>query len=290
MTIEEKAKAYDEAIEKIKYVMEHGVSPVLNKEDLQGIFPELAESEDKEIRQAMINFFKSERIKDGIAVLHFGVNIEKMIAWLEKQGEQKATDTVEPKFKVGTWIISKYMHLVMQILNNDIGCYKTVETDGTERYDSYDFIERNLKLWTIQDAKDGDVLVYNNSAVEIILLFKKWMNGVGDGAYSYAHTFNNEILFNNWSDCGYTAHPATKEQRDLLFQKMHEAGYEWDADKKELKGLEKQAPKTKWSEEDAFRTKTLTETVIGGGSIRFEMRNEYVDWLKSLKQRLGGEE
>ena len=28
--------------------------------------------------------------------------------------------------------------------------------------------------------------------------------------------------------------PATKEQRDLLFQKMKEAGYEWDADKKEL--------------------------------------------------------
>lgn len=29
--------------------------------------------------------------------------------------------------------------------------------------------------------------------------------------------------------------PATKEQRDLLFQKMEEAGYEWDAEKKELK-------------------------------------------------------
>ena len=27
MTQEEKAKAYDKAIEKIKYVMEHGVSP-----------------------------------------------------------------------------------------------------------------------------------------------------------------------------------------------------------------------------------------------------------------------
>ena len=34
MTEKEKAKAYDEAIEKIKYVMEHGVQPVLNKEDL----------------------------------------------------------------------------------------------------------------------------------------------------------------------------------------------------------------------------------------------------------------
>jgi hypothetical protein len=29
--------------------------------------------------------------------------------------------------------------------------------------------------------------------------------------------------------------PATKEQRDLLFHKMKEAGYEWNAEKKELK-------------------------------------------------------
>ena len=33
--------------------------------------------------------------------------------------------------------------------------------------------------------------------------------------------------------------PATKEQRDLLFSKMKEAGYEWDADKKELKKIVK---------------------------------------------------
>lgn len=33
-------------------------------------------------------------------------------------------------------------------------------------------------------------------------------------------------------------HPATKEQHDLLFQKMKEAGYEWDAEKKELKKIQ----------------------------------------------------
>ena len=36
------------------------------------------------------------------------------------------------------------------------------------------------------------------------------------------------------SDCK----PATKEQRDLLFQKIKETGYEWDVDKKELKKLD----------------------------------------------------
>ena len=33
----------------------------------------------------------------------------------------------------------------------------------------------------------------------------------------------------------YDFYPATKEQRNLLFTKMKEAGYEWDAEKKELK-------------------------------------------------------
>ena len=32
-------------------------------------------------------------------------------------------------------------------------------------------------------------------------------------------------------------HPATTEQRNILFQKMKEAGYEWDTDKKKLKNL-----------------------------------------------------
>lgn len=33
----------------------------------------------------------------------------------------------------------------------------------------------------------------------------------------------------------WDAMPATKEQRDMLFRKMKEAGYEWNGEKKELK-------------------------------------------------------
>lgn len=87
MTQEEKARAYDKAIEKINSKWHYKNQPCFV--DAAEIFPELKESEDEEVRQAMIKFFKSERIKNGIAVLHFGVNIEKMISWLEKQSEQK---------------------------------------------------------------------------------------------------------------------------------------------------------------------------------------------------------
>jgi hypothetical protein len=43
------------------------------------------------------------------------------------------------------------------------------------------------------------------------------------------HTLDKRI-------CG-EIHPATKKQRNLLFQKMNEAGYEWDAENKELKKI-----------------------------------------------------
>ena len=82
MTQEEKARAYDKAIEKIKYVMEHGVSPTLSKEDLQDIFPELKESEDERIIKAQLDYWRSVGGKEW-----HGVPVQETIAWLEKQCE-----------------------------------------------------------------------------------------------------------------------------------------------------------------------------------------------------------
>ena len=53
-------------------------------------------------------------------------------------------------------------------------------------------------------------------------------------------TIHQDLTIN---DSGFTLlsdaiTPATKVQRDLLFQKMKEAGYEWDAEKKESKKIE----------------------------------------------------
>ena len=58
-------------------------------------------------------------------------------------------------------------------------------------------------------------------------------------------------------------HPATKEQCDLLFSKMKEASFEWDAEKKELKKVEhKSAEKVelKFGVGDIIRHKDTNET------------------------------
>jgi hypothetical protein len=86
--------------------------------------------------------------------------------------------------------------------------------------------------------------------------------------------------------------PATKGQRDLLFQKIHDAGYEWDADKKELKKIEQ---KPAWSEEDEKNSSYIVAALDAYNSFRRdrgnlsaqEELNSAVEWihtrLKSIK-------
>jgi hypothetical protein len=90
--------------------------------------------------------------------------------------------------------------------------------------------------------------------------------------------------------------PATRKQRDTLFAKMKEAGYQWDAEKKELKLLITNGgdfeQKQEWSEEDDriyyslladIRTRQDSST-----NTLEAYYNEQIDWLKSLKDRVGG--
>lgn len=100
----------------------------------------------------------------------------------------------------------------------------------------------NSRLWTITDAKPGDVLANDHN----ILILKElnygwWTNGIPTSVYAYCGIKPNgnfELGKEHWCFCG-TLHirPATSEERDLLFAKMKDAGYEWDADKKELKKI-----------------------------------------------------
>ena len=80
--------------------------------------------------------------------------------------------------------------------------------------------------------------------------------------------------------------PATREQRDLFFQKMKEAGYEWNAKKKELKKIEQ---KSSWSEEDeeVHRKCICAMRASACGFPEEEKFVEQVDnWLKSLKDKV----
>ena len=89
MTTEEKARAYDKALKRAREVIKNNqdfvrVTPQLMEE----IFPELKESEDEMIKKSLIDYF--DRFKSG-DMWNESFSFGDVIAWIEKQGEQKPT-------------------------------------------------------------------------------------------------------------------------------------------------------------------------------------------------------
>ena len=103
MTQEQKAKAYDEALERAKSFQENFGG------DYAGyIFPELKESEDEKIRRDILAYFNGKKEKDKQPVL------DLWIAYLEKQKEQKPAEWSEDD---------------EQILKGILDCYKSMNPD-----------------------------------------------------------------------------------------------------------------------------------------------------------------
>lgn len=115
---------------------------------------------------------------------------------------------------------------------------------GNLQHRDTDIIEKEYHLWTIQDAKDGDVLFHSDSASNGIFIFKELLKyEFGEKVICYCdYDSEDGFCLGEYHTCCWAdakiLHPATKEQQDLLFSKMKEAGYEWDAEKKELKKIE----------------------------------------------------
>jgi hypothetical protein len=286
-------------------------------------FPELKESE--KIRKTLIRFHKSTIDIDAIKG-------EDILAWLEKQGEQKPKgksalavikeekvdnankveptdynsidlhfgkpiDKAEPKFNIGDWIVDK-LGLTQQVLDLRCGIY-------TCTYNSFTTdCESNYHLWTIQDAKDGDILAGKIDGDNYILIFKQVKDGWVE---TYGHYYDSVDRFCVSSqlfcrDYQGSFTPATKEQCDLLLTKMGEAGYELDEGSKELKLLitnggdffesENCEQNPAWDEEDEHTLQGVIDEIQANKNqapdYEFETYDRFLFWLKTLKQRIGG--
>ena len=160
--------------------------------------------------------------------------------------EKKELKKVEPKFQEGDWVVFKQdgnAHQIIRVVEN-----VTSHTYGYDTADDYYFndTEESVRRWTIQEAKDGNVLCSTGLHNDCIFIFNgldNWkFDAEGDRAVATGYcclfiTADKMEFGIQGPDCieVNTIKPATKEQRDLLFQKMKEAGYEWDSVKKELK-------------------------------------------------------
>lgn len=88
MTQEEKAKAYDEALDRAKKELQTcGSTDCDAARQIFRFFPTLRESEDERIRKALINHFKSH--SSLVGENWNGIECDDILAYLEKQKEQK---------------------------------------------------------------------------------------------------------------------------------------------------------------------------------------------------------
>ena len=261
---------YKKALEKARQLCAYPTTkPFIS--DLQDLFPELNESEDKQIRKELIDYLKER--KSGESYGQYVLRYDRWINLLEKQDESDETkakeflinkgypidmndtfptyeemyniirdgleqqseqnndDKYEPKFKVGDWIV--FNGLTLYINEVVKGYYRTISKGGIPN--SYDWdIDAIARLWNIENAKDGDVLCVKYGNNEMPLIFTGKQKGV---AYCSLNSFGEFVLsMADWL-LKTSVSPATKEQRDLLFKKMQEADYVWNAEKKVLEKI-----------------------------------------------------
>ena len=277
----------------------HGQEDMVNKE-----------SDNELTRKSLINFLKSPFVHENIT----DEKVAPWIAWLEKQGETfsdfkakdwyvskvdgkiynityNPTDKVESKFKVSNWVVwdnKITCHIDSIYQGKESLMYSITDTNNMTRSYSVKGFDNNAHLWTIEDAKDGDVLVIQKTNVtyEAIFIFNKIENNC---IIQYLHYFTTDAdeevcevrSFDGFLGfVGTTVHPATKEQRDTLMKAMTEAGYTFDFEKKELKKIE---PKFKHG--DRVRNKkTGLEQTLGSciedvyeGAFPFRIKDQD-DW------------
>ncbi len=246
---------YKEALERAKEVYHRGYYV---SGDIEHIFPELKESEDERIKKHIINVLEDcwQTCKN---IDYDSSRIQEDIAWLEKQ---KPVDNVEPKFHEGEWVTNgDYTWKIVEVKPLD---YILQSQDGNMVDDTISYVDEQFHSFTIQDAKDGDVL----AGGDWVFIFRKFhINGFPKCHCHYDLTLEEfKVDTDSYMACGGDIYPATKEQRDLLFEKMKEAGYEWDAEKKEPKKIE-QIPYGQGEEirgkEEKISPKQAQETVIG---------------------------
>jgi len=350
MTQEEKAKAYDKALEKARTIVNSINVGLIGKDSFEAVFPELKESEDERIRKKLISYFSAVK---GFSTLeyNYGITNEEAVDWLkkqgdkdklikelgeykvkytqetlgqylEKQGEHKSADKVEPKFHEGEWVTDGICKCQIRFIDDTQYWYSKNCILG-----NIESIDKRYHLWTIEDAKPGDALVDEDNNIGI----HKEIEGLYWNSYIYLGCDGKLRGFSiGGSHKQANTRPATQEQCVALMKAMTDAGWEFDFDKKELnkidtycqdncKGFQETGrcfcdgeckakkehvkqnlqdnnlrrieQKSAWSEEDKNAIQVLKDIVKRSNEIdekiyTMPLKEKLYAWLKSLKDKV----
>ena len=216
-------KKYKEALELARDYYKANLK--LNNADenllLEDIFPELRGDEDEKIRKALVRFHKSTIDIDGIK----GADI---LAWLEKQGEQKPAVV---DFNAKDWYVSKVDGKIHDMT-----------------YNPTNKIEPKFKI--------GDVLCDKSCTT---------LNKNSQPNIKILDIMNDMYICNN---CSFPI--SQQDEYELVTKKIE--------------------PQSAWSDEDEEMDEDLIKGCVSSEKAHHFIHTpkEVVNWLKSLKERIGG--
>ena len=143
-----------------------------------------------------------------------------------------------PKFNVGDWVFAtndgEGPWLITAITDN----YYTLQyTQENEASVAQITIDNKYHLWSLKDAKPGDVLISEDDKHPFI--FKKFL-GYAPSAYCGIDT--TDSIYISDEDLPWTrdtVRPATPDENVVLFTKLKDEGYSWDPESLTLSKIQK---------------------------------------------------
>lgn len=179
------------------------------------------------------------------------------------------------KFEVSDWISDGNVTVQITGINFKNSAYEIQYKDYSPGgcY-SKDFIESKYHLWSIRDAKKGDV-IYLKGCQEWLICFDCFRNnkedGIKDGiSRTFSFNLENSIINTDdeiWGtpDLIINSHPASKFQLKLLTKKLEEEGLFLSPISFKLESIEEivkgPAKKWTWTETDSHTLKWIEEDI-----------------------------
>ena len=221
------------------------------KEEVEDIFPELAESEDEQMRKKCIELIKELKkfcMRDGQ---------EECIAWLEAQGEKKPADKVEPKFKVGDRVI---------------GIVSGMQYYITEICDDY------------YNTESGCIIMFY--AQDNFELYKQKPTWSEEELDSITAAINNlEYLKNNYVYHQMGLEPAITFLKSLKYRVLPQLKQEWSEEDEKMLGKCIDAASGYYSPEDKQSMKDWLKSLKG--RYTFKPSDEQMEALRKAEATIG---
>lgn len=204
LTIEQKARAYDNAIKVIKdnldalnEITETGANIV----NIQSIincfhraFPELAKSEDERIKENIKKVLANTDFKK----LGIEYSFYDMIAWLEKQGKQ----TNLPQFTFDDVLALQCCMETVKKVQEDKELYERLQSIHGRLYDTY-WLEKQGKQKSSDKAepkfREGDWIVFNGLTLYVKEVVKGFYRTISKGGIPNSYDWDIDNIARLWN-------------------------------------------------------------------------------------------